>query len=162
MSMRRDWALWSRDQQTPGHPQVHNPLCRRFVAAWLAQLANNVLAGPMDAEDASPRQAFGLGCGRCFEGLFMSAEPSLYDAIAAHARIHPSRNRLYFGQLWHSFILERNQSNCVLAGCVVGRRSLGFASTTASSIQVLTETRHRSGIFLSGVPADRPSSVGWK
>jgi hypothetical protein len=49
MSMGCDWALWSGDEEPPGHAEMHDPLGNGRIIGRLAQFADYVFAGSMDA-----------------------------------------------------------------------------------------------------------------
>jgi hypothetical protein len=57
-----------------------------------------------------------LGGSRRLERLTVRAEPYIYDPVAAHARIHATRDSLHLRQFWHRPILEGSANSRKLAG----------------------------------------------
>jgi hypothetical protein len=49
----------------------------------------------------------------------MTAEPSVYDAVAAHSFVHAPRDGLHLWQFWHWFILG-DGARCAALGVTLG------------------------------------------
>ena len=113
MGMCGNRSIRGGHQQSPRHPQVHNPLCIwltdtliQRAAACNAQLADNVFSGAMYRQNRASLQPFGLARRVRLERLRMPAEPYLDNAVSAHTFMHSASNRLNLGQFRHRSIVR--------------------------------------------------------
>jgi hypothetical protein len=70
------------------------------------QFADDVLSRAMDGEDRASFQAFGLACWQSFEGIAVTAEDNLDDAVAADAIMDSAGDGLDLWQLRHWAIVR--------------------------------------------------------
>jgi len=136
VSMRGHRFVRGSHEQAAGHAEVNDPL-----SIWLrvgiglrgwggvgrrggAQLADDVLARPVNREDDAAGEALCLARARSFEGLGVGAEPRLDDAVAAQAFVYSAGDGFNFGQFGHRFILmERGmQAGLMRKGALPARR----------------------------------------
>ena len=105
VSMLDDRGLGLGDQQPPGHAQMHDPLriCRARVCSrpGRSQIADDVLADAMDAEESGTREQALLRRRRRLHRFGMASEPRGDDARRTHAIMDAARNGFHFRQLGH-------------------------------------------------------------
>ena len=122
MRMGSNRRVGRGNQQSPGHAEMNDPLCRRrlcrwqlfcrlrrFAAGW-TQFEDDVLSGAMDIQDSTALELASLAGGGRFERFAMGGKPGFDNAVPANPGVDTAGDRFHLGQFGHDLILRAHEA----------------------------------------------------